>query len=173
MSDNGEIIPILSAAKLIGRSGKYDLGFVNSYLEAHGPLGNKNAFVGRVARNVFEQSSVGLIATHGDPNSNDDNLVIGTDFLYRTTKFMSKYTLEANLFTLGSYTQGAEFKGNLEPAFGAKVALPNDLFELEAGYLQIADEFNPALGFAPRTAIREYSTSLGVQPRPESLNWLR
>ena len=113
------------------------------------------------------------MATHGDPNSTDENLLLGSDFRYRTTRFMSKYTLEANLYAMGTHTDGPDYDGGLEPVLAANVSLPNDLFEVEAGYLEIAREFNPALGFAPRRAVRRYSSALAYQPRPESISWLR
>ena len=37
-------------------------------------------FVVRLAANVLEESSVGMILTHGDPVSNLDNSLAGVDF---------------------------------------------------------------------------------------------
>ena len=43
----------------------------------------------------------------------------------------------------------------------------NDRFlELKAEYLTIQDNFNPEVGFAPRTGIRKSTGELAIKPRP-------
>ncbi len=46
-------------------------------------MDSKNLFVGRIAHQVFNESSAGLIFTHGDPRGDGDNSLVGVDFQLR------------------------------------------------------------------------------------------
>ncbi len=171
LSDEGKIVPILTAGKLAGRVGKYNIGFTDALLEENGDLRAQNVFSGRVSRNVLEQSSVGIISTFGDPNSNDDNFLIGPDFQFRTTKFMGNRILEANAFALGSYTENADTE--LAQAYGGNISYPNDLVRAQLEFMEIDDDFNPSLGYVRRKGIRAYGSLWSYRPRPESIDWAR
>ena len=86
LSSKGQITPIQFAGKVTGRIKDYNIGLLNAVVE--GDDHPRNAFVGRVSRNVFEQSSFGFLTTVGDPNSDEMNSVTGIDFQYRNTDFM-------------------------------------------------------------------------------------
>jgi hypothetical protein len=172
LSGDGQAVPIDYAGKVAGRVGPYNMGFIGASLGEYSDLEKQNAFVGRVSRDVLEQSSLGVLTTTGDPNSLDKNFLLGTDALFRTTSFLGGKTLEANLFALGSHTEG-EGHSNTSPAYGFNIAYPNDLFDFGFRFLEIAEDFNPALGFAPRTDIRAYSSNWAWQPRPASVDLIR
>ena len=54
------------------------------------------------------------------------------------------------------------------------IACRDQLFDILAGYLSIQDEFNPEVGFAPRTGIRKAGQKFTVRPRPEeNISWIR
>ncbi|MDA1065516.1 MAG: DUF5916 domain-containing protein [Verrucomicrobia bacterium] len=173
LNSSGEVVPLLGAAKLTGRVGEFDIGLINAVIDSTDELGSQNAFVGRVSRQVFDQSSVGVLATHGDPNSDYDNLLLGSDFRFLTDNFLNKYRLEANVFLLGSESDDPAFGDGLAPSFGGNVILPADEFNVELALLHIDENYNPALGFAPRRGIRRYFTNLTYQPFTESVSWLR
>ena len=169
-SDKGRIVPILGAGKVAGRVGNYNIGFQDAVLD-HEDLGIQNAFSGRVSRNMFEQSTLGMIATAGDPNSKNENFLIGPDFQYRTSKFMGNQILEASLFTLGTYTENAEEE--LAMAYGGNIAYPNDLVRAQIEFMGIDEAFNPGLGFVRRKDTLAYGSLWSFEPRPESIEWAR
>lgn len=173
LSSKGQVVPLVGAAKLTGRVGEFDIGIIDAVLDDTDTLDSKNAFVGRVSRQVLEQSSLGVLATHGDPNSEYDNLLLGSDFRFLTNNFLSRYRLEANVFVLGTKSDDPRFSDSLSPSFGGNVVIPTDNFEVEGAFLQIDDDFNPALGFAPRRGIRRFFTNATYQPQPQSIPWLR
>jgi len=173
LSSSGQIVPLVGAAKLTGRVGEFDIGIINAVVDSTDELDSQNTFIGRVTREVFDQSTVGVLATHGDPNSDYDNLLLGSDFRFLTNNFLNKYRLEANVFVLGTESDDPVFGDGLAPSFGGSVVLPADEFELEFETLQIDEDFNPALGFAPRRGIRRYFTNMTYQPYTESVPWLR
>ncbi|MDB4664917.1 carbohydrate binding family 9 domain-containing protein [Verrucomicrobia bacterium] len=169
--NNGATVPILLAGKMAGRSGKYNMGFMDAMLEDHQGLGMQNVFAGRITRDIWEQSSVGMISTMGDPNSARDNYLIGPDFRYRTGHFMNDKVIEANVFALGSQTDGPTSETGY--AYGSSLAYPNDLFNIKAQFIEISDAFDPALGFVRRRDVRGYYTYTSWNPRPSRPAWLR
>ena len=88
-----------------------------------------------------------FLTTIGDTNSDELNTVNGLDFKYRNSNVLGGRSFVANAYALGSYTEG---EGGLEPAWGANVKLYDRNLDLEAGVMEIGDEFNPALGFVRR-----------------------
>ena len=170
LNRTGEVVPITVAGKLTGRFDDYNVGVIDALLDTD-DHGMRNAFVGRVSRNVFDQASLGMIATVGNPDSSSDNVLGGADFSYRTTSLFGDNILVANAFLMGSYTAAQEDSDSL--AFGANFEMPNDLYTASAGFYQVDEDFNPALGFAPRRGVRNYNGILRYRPRLESVDAVR
>ena len=173
LNTNGQVVPLVGALKVSGRVGEYDIGVIDAFIGDSDTLDSQNVFIGRVSKQVLEQSTVGVLLTHGDPNSEFDNLVFGSDFRYLTNDFLGKYRLEANAYAIGSHSDDPRFDDGLAPSFGGNFVLPADEFEIDGAFMQLDDKFNPALGFAPRKGIRRYSTTWTYQPRPQEIQWLR
>ena len=171
LSSEGKQVPIVAAAKLTGRVGDYNLGVLDAYVDKHEGISAQNAFAARISRNIFEQSSAGLITTVGDPNSEEENVVGGFDYTYRSSSFLGNYVLEWNNFALGSYRENARNERPL--AFGTEIVFPNDIYIGKLKFYQIDRDFDAALGFVPRRSIRAYETFLSWRPRPESIEWVR
>tara|TARA_Y100000588_G_scaffold369159_1_gene437876 strand:+ start:1228 stop:3486 length:2259 start_codon:yes stop_codon:yes gene_type:complete len=173
LSRSGEMVPLVGAAKLSGRVGDYNIGVINALVDSTDELGNQNAFVGRVSKQIWDQSSIGVLATHGDPNSDYNNLLFGTDLQYLTTNFMGQYRLELNAFAMATDSDDPDFDSGLAPTVGGSLILPADEFDIEAAIMHVGDDFNPALGFSPRRGVRRYFTSLTYKPYIEFVDWLR
>ena len=168
LSSKGQITPIQFAGKVTGRIKDYNIGLLNAVVE--GDDHPRNAFVGRVSRNVFEQSSFGFLTTVGDPNSDEMNSVTGIDFQYRNTDFMGGHTFEVNLYSLGSYSEDL---GGLEPAWATNAKLYDRNIELSASVMEIGNDFNPAMGFVRRRGTRRYMLAADFIPYFEEISWLR
>jgi hypothetical protein len=116
-----------------------------------------------VTRDVGEQSTIGTILTHGDPEGERDNLVYGLDAAYRTSRFNGDQNLITTGFVLRS---DGENVGGAQSAFGLNVRAPSDLFTWAVGASEIERGFEPQLGFVPRNDIRRYTTNVSYEPRP-------
>ncbi len=173
LNNSGEVVPLLGAAKLTGRVGEFNIGVIDAVVDENGGLDSQNAFVGRVTRQIFDSSSVGILATHGDPNYEYDNLLLGSDFQYLTNKFLNRYRLEVNAFALATNSDHPDIGVGFSPVVGTSAILPADEFEVEMAVMHVDDKFNPALGFAPRTGVRRYYTRLVYMPYMKSIDWLR
>ena len=163
----GQEVPILFGAKITGRQSGFNVGLVNvqtrdTMLE-EGPLAGQNLLALRVSRNIFEQSSIGTIATFGNPTGAGRNNLIGADLRLATSRFRGGKNLSLDVF--GLRTDDAA-SGEIDYAYGFLVDYPNDLWSANLGFKRIGDGFKPAMGFAPRTGIRKATLAIAFAPRP-------
>ena len=169
LTDSGHRVPINLATKITGRVGKYNIGMIGAMIDEHDDIDSQNVFVTRISRDVLDQSSVGMINTIGDPNSDKNTYMIGTDFNYRTTKFLTDKTLRASMYTMANFDDDTDWSH----AHGAGISYPNDLIDGGVSFYQVDEEFKPKLGYTRRTGIRRFGSSFSYRPRPENIEWLR
>ena len=170
LSRRGQPVDLDVGAKITGRAGRWNVGLLGVALDEFGDVDSSNVFVGRVAANVLEESSVGLIVTNGDPRSNLDNSLMGADFRYRNTRLPGGRTLAGEAWYQKSNTEGVD--GN-ETAWGIRMSAPNNTgLRGEFGFETFHDDFNPALGFVNRRGIERSEVSVGYTSRPTH-RWLR
>ena len=169
LTRSGHPAPINLASKVTGRVGKYNIGMIGAMIDEQDGFDGQNVFVTRVSRNALDQSTVGMISTVGDPNSDDDSYMIGSDFNYRTTRFLTDKTLRASVYTMANFDETTDWSH----AHGGNITYPNDLIYTGASYYQIDEEFKPKLGYTRRTGVRRYGTSFSIRPRPDKIEWLR
>jgi hypothetical protein len=145
--------------KLSGRAGRWNIGTLAIRQGESGPVDETDLFVGRVAANVMEESSVGMIMTNGDPRSNIDNSLFGVDFRYLNSRLAGGRVLEADAWLQSTDT--ANLDGE-DGAFGVGIAMPNNT-GLRGGVAlkEVERNFNPALGYVNRTDIRDLTAEVG------------
>ncbi len=167
----GHEVPIMVGTKVVGRQSDYNIGVldvetqgVDNFAGEDGRrLNSQNLFVARVSRNIFRQSWVGGIVTHGNPAGTGQNTLLGADVRLATSEFKGDKNLSASAFFLRT---DDEASGKIDYAFGGNIDYPNDLIDCSFGWRQIGDDFNPALGFVPRQGIRRLSPGFAFKPRP-------
>lgn len=146
-------VKLLAGGKVTGRVDRFKVGMLSTLVDHYAETSRQNLSVGRVAANVLEESVVGAIVTHGDPDGLVDNTVVGADFLYRNTNFIGDSALTGSAWFQHSFTSdlhGEQF------AYGANLAYPNDIINWAVGYKELGENFNPELGFVNRPNIRQY-----------------
>lgn len=159
LTDDGDTVPINYGGKLTGRAGPWDIGMLAVQQDDFGKLDSSDLFVGRVARSVLRESSIGAILTHGDPGSNADNSLAGVDFRYLNTGLPGGRTLEGAAWYQQSHTDGL---GDDDAAFGASLSLPSATgLRGRIAFKELQANFNPALGFVNRVDVRDYSAEAG------------
>ena len=168
LSSSGEVTPIHFAGKVTGRVKDYNIGMLDAVLDSDDGL--RNVFVGRISKNIFEQSSMGFLTTIGDPNSDTMNAVTGLDFQYRNSNLLGGKTLVANIYTLGTYS---EDHSGFNSAWGAEAKLFDRNLDFSASVTEIDDEFKPAMGFVRRRGVRRYQLEADYIPYHDSISWLR
>jgi len=169
----GQEVPILFGSKLTGRQSHFNIGLLDIQTghadirdeEGNGyRLARQNLFAGRVSRDLFQQSYVGAIFTHGNPGGAGSNSLIGADARFATSKFRGDKNLSLDLFLMrtdDAATHSSDYAG------GFWLDYPNDRWDIRLQGKQIGENFRPALGFVPRRGMRKASGGAEFRPRPE------
>lgn len=118
----------------------------------------------RIRQNVLRESSVGIIATLGDPLGHANAWLAGTDLTYQTSHFTGDKNFLVGVWGLA---MGRDSLAGRKRAFGAKIDYPNDLWDVAATYKWLGDGFDPSLGFVPRPNVQFATLSVNFQPRPQ------
>lgn len=169
LAADGTKIDLLGGAKVTGRAGPWTIGLLDVLTDEHAGIPSKNLFVGRVARQVFDESSVGLIATHGDPRGSDDNALLGADFAYVDSQVAGTKSLSIR----GSaQVSDSDRAGTTGSNLNLWVNFPNEPFFFTHWYNRTSDNFDPALGFASRTGIQDFYTNQGFTWHPKT-RWVQ
>ena len=164
-------VPLDVAARFTTQTDGYSLGLLNvhagslSYTNDDGDpvsLDSQNLFIGRLSKNIGEQSDAGVLWTHGNPEGGD-GATLGADVNYRTDTFIGDKNLR-----LSAYGLSAENGAESDEAYYASASFPNDTIDLSLSYTHIGEDFDPALGFVPRAGIKKYSGSFDYSPRPRT-----
>lgn len=169
LAPDGTPIDLLGGIKLTGRLGPVTLGVLDvQTLDAPG-IGRKNLFVGRADVRLGEAWNVGVLATHGDPRQPGDAVLGGVDSHYVTDRFLGETSLEAHAWWVATDTDAA---GGSDHAGALQLILPNDPWWVYAFAGRYGEDYDPALGFAPRVGIHEYNLEPGYTWY-FNLPWLR
>lgn len=164
LSSLGTPVDIDYGGKLSGRIGNVTIGTLairqDDFVKPDGTvIPASDAFVSRMTADVLEESSIGLIGTSGDPTTGNDNSLVGADFLYLNTNLPGNRVLESEFWFQQTNTPG--INGD-DTALGVGLRSPNLAgWRGGAGYREIGENFNPALGFVSRKGVRDYVGELG------------
>lgn len=159
LGSEGEPVDLDVGGKVSGRVGRWNIGAMAIRQVKLENVDASNLIVARASVNVLQESSVGFIATDGDPRTNLENSLVGFDFQYQNTRLQQGRRLEVDMWYQKTDTEG--LAGD-DAAFGIAAKMPN-----RSGWRggisakEIQQNFNPALGFVSRSGIRQYSTDIG------------
>jgi len=166
-------VPIIAGAKINGRIGKTAFGGLgirtNNFSNQGENYDAANMGVFRIRRNILKESSIGIIASSGDPLGRNGSWMSGTDFTYQTTTFKGDKN-----FLIGAWALFTDREDLTEDrsSFGIKVDYPNDLWDIALIYSRIGEDFDPSLSFVPRKGVHYSRIGATFAPRP-SIPWLR
>ena len=168
---SGEEVPIDAGLKLTGKIGRTDIGVLYVRTRDAAVAPGKNFFVGRVKQNLLQQSYVGAIYTDGNPAAPESSRTYGADLHLGTSSiFGREQTLWFDAFGVRSKNEAIP---NRDMAYGFSAEYPNDLVRGELFWREIQENFSPALGFAPRTNVRQQRVGGQYRPRPENFLGVR
>jgi len=150
---NGEPIRIYGGARLTGRLGRWDMGFLNMQTAEHEETPGENFGVLRMRRQVINQNSyVGGIMTSRLGMNGDQNFAYGLDGIFRL--FGDDYL---NIKWSQAYDSKIGSKLNsLDPSF---ILLnwerrSEEGFAYNLNYTYAGQEFSPGVGFVRREGVQ-------------------
>ena len=159
-----EEVPIDLGLKLTGKVGRTDFGVLNVRTREVASVSAKEFFVGRVKRNLFEQSYIGVIFTNGNPALPISSQTIGADLRLATSRFLGgSKNLIFNAYGVKSRNEGISER---DSSYGFSVDYPNDLVEMEFTLREVQENFRPSLGFVGRSNLRLLRIGGRYNPRP-------
>ena len=169
LTDEGLPVPIDYGAKVTGKIGPYNVGFLQVQTRKLGEPSTASGIprdhftVLRVKRDILKRSSIGAIFVNRQgatvARGSDYNRVGGADAEFNLT---DHYKIRA--FWMGSLTPGVRSSAGssrLESIF------ENDLYRFITVYEDVGAKFNPAVGFIERKAIHQYFGQFAYKPRPK------
>ena len=160
----GQEVPLIGGGKMTGRVGGANIGALAVHTgEADSLAPAATMAVARVRQNVLRESSVGAIATVGDPLGRPNSWLAGTDATFQTSHFRGDKNLLVGVWGLVTNRDG--LVGD-RTAAGVRVDYPNDLWDASVGVTRIGDGFDPSLGFVPRSGVYLVTLNARYAPRP-------
>jgi hypothetical protein len=156
-------IPLAAGGKLNGRVGNTNLGALVVHTRKVDTLPTSATMgVVRIKQNILSESSVGMIATAGDPLELPGSWMGGADFTYQTSEFQGDKNFLVGVWGLRSHNDDA---GGAN-AFGGMIDYPNDLWDVAVAFKRIDEDFTPSLSFVPRTGVNIAQMEAAFMPRP-------
>ena len=166
----GQQVPIKVGGKLQGRVGNTNLGaLVIRTKNVKNLTPGATLGVVRIKQNVLAESSIGMIATMGDPTGSENSWLAGLDMTYKTSHFFGDKNFMIGVW--GLLNNNPALSGD-QHAAGFMIDYPNNLFDISLAYKRIGDAFEPSLGFVPRVGIQSWRFGLEYSPHP-SWKWVR
>lgn len=166
-------------ARLTGRTGPYSLGFLaaddrgpGNSVPTYSPLaGDRATFaIARVNRDIFNQSSIGLIYTDWEwPGANEFNRIGGID---TRLKFSPNWTGSFQMVESSTQNQDGSYQAG--PASKADVSYASTHIDYEGIYSDISPGFTTDTGFVNRVDIRDIKNNWDYRFRPKKgplLSW--
>lgn len=158
----GQSVPVRIGGRVNGKVGAFDIGLVNIQTGEKESAGAAptNFSVVRVKRDIFQRSSIGVIATQRMETSGGDhsNFAAGVDGVLRFSKETTLTGYYARTNTEGVSEADASYRGRFD-----YVA---DRYGLALEHLLVGDGFNPEIGFLRRRDFRRSFVQARFSPRP-------
>lgn len=172
LTADGQPVPIDYGAKITGKVGPYNIGFLQVETRK---LGEENSgfriprqqfTVARVKRDILGRSSVGAMFVNRQGGTDTTyNRGVGVDTELNLTDHWRVYS-----FLMGTATPGVRssfLSGRVDSRY------ENNLVRFITVYEDIGSNFNPEIGFAERTGIRQYFGQAAYKPRPRFIPGVR
>ncbi len=166
----GDPVPIIGGARLSGDVGGMKVGLLNMQTAQVGRVDvpANNFGVARLKRELANRSFFGGLFTNrqgvGDHAGDDDyNRVVAVDGQYGIGRYGVVSGFAARSFTPG--ISGGEHAFRVQAGYDAEGWL------LDAGYTEVAEGFNPEIGFLQRSAYRKFSGLVFRRFRPDYLGF--
>ena len=163
---DGEEVPLEAGLKLTGTVGRTDIGVLSVRTGDLDVVDEKNFVVGRVKRNLFQQSYVGAIVTAGAPEQGESGQTYGADVRLATSRFLGR----PNNFVVDGYAVRSVNRGvpDRDWSWGVSAQYPNDRFAGQVAIREVQENFDPALGFVQRNNVRMVRVAASYNPRPKN-----
>ena len=162
ISEDNEQVPVLGGARIFGKAGNTNIGFLSIQTRKQGLTPGTNYSMLRLRQDVGSQSNVGMILTSVQREGHS-NLVAGADAVFESSRFLKDKNFKLGGMLFGSYDSGLENRHNIGYRFF--VDYPNDLLDIYMSTAYVPENFLPGMGFTFRKNYRNYVSFFRFTPR--------
>ena len=165
LAANGDDIPILAGGRLSGKAGKFNVGVLEMQTDDYDVAPSNNFAVLRVSRDLPNRSSLGGLFVNrqgfGEVASDND--------VNRTYALDGKLGIGQNtvLSSFGARTQTPGGRQGREHAYNVRSRTNLPRIDLEFGYQEVGEAFNPEVGFLSRSGYRKPDARVLTRFRPK------
>ena len=164
LGSNGEAIPIIGGGRVSGKAGAFNIGALNMQQDDYEDrLASVNFTVMRISRDLPNRSSIGGLFVNrqgtGDlAAANDHN---------RTYALDGKWGIEEHT-VISSFVARTETPGVTDDdyAFNVRSRTNFPRYDVNLGYQEVGDQFNPEVGFLTRRGYRKPDAMVMTRWRP-------
>ena len=168
---DGEPTRIYGGARVVGRVGSWDLGFLSMQTDASGDINTQNSSVLRLRRQIInENTNVGGMLTSLLGADGSQNIAYGLDGVFKlsgqnylTTAWAQTFNEDEGLTLLS--TEPARFRINFENRDYAGF-----IYNLDYSYS--GESYDPGLGFQNRSNFSQFSNRVGFGWIPEDHSFI-
>ncbi|HSL22975.1 MAG TPA: DUF5916 domain-containing protein [Vicinamibacterales bacterium] len=163
IDEDGHVVPILGGGRLSGKAGPYNIGLLNMQTAAHAALASTNYGVVRVSRELPNRSSLGALFVN---RQSWGELSRGREH-NRTYSIDGKWGIRQHTVLSGfaAGTSGPGERGD-DYAFNVRSRTNVPRFDLELGYQEVGERFDPEVGFLTRRGYRKPDFRVMTRFRP-------
>lgn len=173
----GEEIPIRAGAKLLGRPGDFNVGFIQIRTGSQNERNAEDFTAARVTRNILNESQVGIIYTRRSTANSiqPDRHTAGFDFEWSTSRFRGDKNVQFQSFFLWHNPNRPDDRSDLfnRTARGIRFSFPNYPFSASMSYRELGKDFNPDVGFTPRNSFRRLQPTARYEKNLEKNKLIR
>ncbi len=166
----GREIPVQGGGRLTGRLGGFDLGLIEIGTDTEEVPGVRatNFSVVRLKRDIFRQSSVGLLVTRRSAalSGPGANTAYGVD---------GSFSFLRNRLAIDTYWARTQTEGlaGKETSYRANLDFDGDRYGVRLERLAVGNAFNPEVGFVRRHDMRKSAGQFRFSPRLPSVDLIR
>jgi len=164
LASDGSEVPIIGGGKLTGRAGAWTIGALNVFTAETSDAGGNvipstSWSVVSLRRNIFERSSVGIMALSKDPTAGDYNRSLRLDTNLALTEVMKVTAEVAQVFDPDITGDAVAYSGRFD--------YDTDLYDFNISHRMVGDDFQAnEMGYVRRTDVKETSGEIEWSPRP-------
>jgi len=179
LAGNGEAVPIIGGGRVSGKAGKYNVGLLNMQTnDLDGRIAGSNFSVARVSRDLPNRSLFGALVTqrvgtgdlageedHGRTYSLDGRWGIGQNTI--VSGFVAATEADCSRRRTGCEAD-AERGPRASMAYNLRWRTNLQRIDIDAGYQEVGDDFDPEMGFLTRFGYRKPDVRIMTRFRPKT-----
>ena len=159
----GVPVPILGGARLSGKAGGYNVGFLNMQTDETGDVHGNNFTVARLGREYRNRSRAGILVVNRQGTGslapdNDYNRTFAVDGQVGVGQF-------AEITGWAARTETPGLTGR-DHGLGLDSSYSSPFWRWRLGYAEVGEDFNPEVGFLSRSGYRQVSGYIRRRFRP-------